>query len=135
MLRRILIWCLVFQAFTTAVFSQDGKKIIYTPAPNFVGIETFTYTIKNQDDTTDTATITMTVVPVNDPPIAVNDTFEVSEDAPNNVLDVLANDTLGVDTGETLQITSIGSGSAGGQISIYNHAGNTHVMSYYEQTE
>jgi cyclophilin family peptidyl-prolyl cis-trans isomerase len=109
----------------TATISQDGKKIVYTPAANFVGTETFTYTIKNQDNTTDTATIVVTVLPMNDPPVGVNDTFPVSEDSPNNILDVLANDTLGVDTGETLRITAVSAGSAGGQISI--GAGNSNI--------
>ena len=102
----------------TATISDDGKKILYTPAENFVGTETFTYTIENQDGIEDTATITITVLPVNDPPVGVNDTFTVSEDSPNNVLDVLANDTLGVDTGETLRITAVSAGSAGGTITI-----------------
>jgi len=109
----------------TATISQDGKKIIYTPAANFVGTETFTYTIKNQDNTTDTATITVTVLPMNDPPVGVNDTLTVSEDSPNNILDVLANDTLGNDTGETLRVTAVSTGSAGGQISI--GAGNANI--------
>jgi len=102
----------------TATISQDGKKILYTPAPNFVGTETFTYTIENQDGTTDTATITVTVLPMNDPPIGVDDAFTVDEDSPNNVLDVLANDSTGDDTGETLTVIAVSSGSAGGTITI-----------------
>ncbi|MDQ2699889.1 MAG: Ig-like domain-containing protein, partial [Actinomycetota bacterium] len=109
----------------TATISEDGKKILYTPADNFVGTETFTYTIENQDGETDTATITITVSPVNDNPVGVNDTFPVNEDSQDNVLDVLANDTTGSDTGETLKVIAVGSGDKGGQITI--GAGGTNI--------
>src|SRR5262249_53260774 len=41
--------------------SADGKSIIYTPTTNFVGTDTFTYTIRNGTSTTSTATVTVTV--------------------------------------------------------------------------
>ncbi|MBL9161809.1 MAG: tandem-95 repeat protein [Planctomycetaceae bacterium] len=41
--------------------SSDGSKILYKPAANFTGTETFTYTIKDTDNLTKTATVTMTV--------------------------------------------------------------------------
>lgn len=50
-------------------------QIKYVPAPNFAGQETFTYTIGLVDGAshpaqpTDTATVTVTVNPVNDPPV------------------------------------------------------------------
>src|SRR4029079_5111549 len=40
-----------------------------------------------------TATVTVTVTCVNDPPVANNDTATVTEDAPATAINVLANDT------------------------------------------
>ena len=57
----------------------DGS-FSYTPNANWNGTDTFTY--KDNDGKVDgnTATVTITVIPVNDPPVAVNDTFSVNED-------------------------------------------------------
>lgn len=95
----------------------DGKRVLYRPAVNFVGTEIFTYTAINQQGERRTTTVTMQVSDVNDPPMAVGDQYAV---APNSsrVLNVLANDLTDPDRGETLIITGVGSGSAGGMISI-----------------
>lgn len=42
----------------------SGSGILYTPDPDFVGVDTFTYTISD-GIATDTATVTITVLPVN----------------------------------------------------------------------
>ncbi len=47
------------------------------------------------------------VTPVNDPPTANNDTFSVAENSGATVLNVLANDTMVPDTGETLTVTAV----------------------------
>ena len=53
----------------TVVLNSGSKTLNYTPAPNFSGQDTFTYTIRNPAGVTDTATVTITLTPVNDPPI------------------------------------------------------------------
>src|SRR5207253_2713349 len=63
----------------TVTISSDSKTLKYTPAALFVGAETFTYTAKNQNNETHTATITMNVAVINHPPTANNDTFNVSK--------------------------------------------------------
>jgi hypothetical protein len=45
----------------TAVIS--GTAILYTPDPDFIGTDTFTYTITD-GELTDTATVTITVIPI-----------------------------------------------------------------------
>jgi hypothetical protein len=55
----------------TALLS-DGK-ILYTPAEDFFGKDTFTYTITD-GELTGTGTVTVTVNAVNDPPTVVNST-------------------------------------------------------------
>jgi len=93
--------------------TTDGFTITYSPSADFFGIEEFTYTITD-GIFDDTATVTVTVDNVNDPPTANDDPFTVSEDSPNNSLDVLANDSISPDTGETLTITTVGTPNNGG---------------------
>jgi hypothetical protein len=47
---------------------NGGANVSYKPAANFSGTETFTYTAKNEQNVTGTATIQITVTPVNDAP-------------------------------------------------------------------
>ena len=71
--------------------NPDGT-ISYVPNANFNGTDVITYTISDGKGGTSTATITVTVAPVNDPPVAANDTASTNEDTPVTVA-VLANDT------------------------------------------
>ncbi len=49
--------------------SADRTTIIYTPAPNFSGTDTFTYVVTDDRGATSTATATVDVTPINDPPV------------------------------------------------------------------
>lgn len=103
----------------------EDDTLVYTPAANFAGTETFTYTISDGNGGTDTATVTVEVTAVNDPPNAVNDTFNnIQEDSTNNTLNVLVNDTADPDTGETLTITSVGMPSQSGTVTIASGGGS-----------
>ena len=90
---------------TTVLHPVQGVR--YTPATNYNGSDAFTYTIIDGNGGTATATVNVTVTPVNDPPVAVTDTPTVAEDSVANVIGVLANDTSGPDTGETLSVTAV----------------------------
>jgi len=52
----------------------------YTPPLNAFGIATFNYTIVDPSSATDSATVTITVTPVNDPPVADDQTVSTNED-------------------------------------------------------
>ncbi len=71
----------------------DGKNVLYTPDPNFIGFDQFTYTITDTENSTDTATVTVEVLNQGEPPLAKNDAQTVLEDSPPNVIPVLANDS------------------------------------------
>ncbi|MFK7737831.1 MAG: tandem-95 repeat protein [Pirellulaceae bacterium] len=100
--------------------ATGGTSISYTPAANFNGAETFVYTAENLSGAQSTATVTVQLAAVNDPPLALNDTFSVSQNSTNNVLEVLNNDNSGVDdsTSETLRVSAVSAGSESGTISV-----------------
>ena len=59
---------------------NEGRRVVYTPDPDYHGTDEFTYTVSDGEGGTATATVTVTVVPANDPPIAQDDTSSTSED-------------------------------------------------------
>ncbi len=96
-----------------------GQTVDYTPAKDFFGQEVFSYTISDTaTNTLQSAEVTVTVTPVNDPPTANDDTYVVSARDSSAVLDVLVNDTVDPDEGESLTIISVTQGSHGGALSI-----------------
>ncbi|EJG1033332.1 tandem-95 repeat protein [Vibrio parahaemolyticus] len=91
----------------------DGK-LVFTPAENFNGEATITY-IVTDGDLTDEANVTVTVTPVNDSPVAVDDTVSTQEDTVV-IIDVLPNDS-DVD-GDKLSIQSATVPEAQGKVEI-----------------
>ena len=100
--------------------ANNGIHVLYTPPTDFVGTDTFTYTIEDSNGGQATGSVTVQVQPVNDLPGAAGDTFTVDEDSIDNELDLLANDTTYPDEGETLSLVSVATPSAGGVASISN---------------
>jgi hypothetical protein len=80
-----------------AVINGAGDAVMYTPAADFFGIETFTYTVSDGQGGTDTALVTMTVTAINDAPIGRDDVFTVAFNSSNNTLAVLADNGSGAD--------------------------------------
>jgi VCBS repeat-containing protein len=76
-------------AHGTVSCDPDGT-CAYTPAANFAGSDSFTYTVSD-GAATDTASVTVTVTPGNDAPVADDDSLTVTLDTSGNV-DVLAGD-------------------------------------------
>jgi hypothetical protein len=89
--------------------NPDGT-VTYTPNANFNGADAFTYTVSDGTGGSDTATVSVTVHPVNDAPDAVDDTASTDEDTAVTI-SVLVND-VDVD-GDTLTILGIGQGANG----------------------
>ena len=74
----------------TATVEEGGVR--YAPSANYHGSDEFRYTVADPGGLTATATVRVTVTPVNDAPDAVDDDAETLEDEPV-VVDVLANDS------------------------------------------
>ncbi|OQK40011.1 Ig domain protein [Vibrio parahaemolyticus] len=105
---------------SASVPSEQGSvdivngKLVFTPAENFNGDATITY-IVTDGDLTDEAKVTVTVTPVNDSPVAVDDTVSTQEDTVVPI-DVLPNDS-DVD-GDKLSIQSASVPEAQGKVEI-----------------
>ena len=77
----------------TLALNADGS-FSYTPAANYNGEDSFTYTANDKQALTNTATVTLTVTAVNDAPVAVSDAYTTDEDKPlSPATGVLGNDT------------------------------------------
>ncbi|MDV7214325.1 Ig-like domain-containing protein, partial [Azotobacter beijerinckii] len=50
-----------------------GGVVSFTPTANWNGTTSFTYTLSDGNGGTDTATVSVTVTPVNDAPVAADD--------------------------------------------------------------
>lgn len=87
----------------TVTLNADNT-LTYNPAANFSGADSFTYTASDGNGGSDTATVTVMINGVNDPPLAINDEVTVDEDSQNNVIAVLANDG---DPDGTLAVQSV----------------------------
>lgn len=83
---------------------QNGQVITYTPILNYNGTDTFSYTISDGNEGTDTANVNVTITPVNDAPDAIDDEAETAESIPVPIF-VLEND-MDVD-GDPITITEV----------------------------
>lgn len=90
--------------------SISGNSVVYTPNPNANGADTFGYRVCDDTGACAETTVAVSVTPVNDPPIIVNDT--ATTDSGKRVqIAVLANDRD--PDGDTLTVQSVGRASSG----------------------
>jgi VCBS repeat-containing protein len=88
----------------------------YTPTHDYNGTDSFTFTVSDGTATSAPTTVSLTVTPVNDAPVAAADTATVDEKA-SITLDVLGNDT-DVDTGDAKTLVSVSASAHGAGVSI-----------------
>lgn len=103
----------------------DGS-FAYTPVSNYNGTDSYTYRACDPSGACATATVNITITPVNDPPVAGNDVYDVQEDAtlvqPARTL--LAND---VDPeGDALTVSLVGT-PAHGSVTVNPDGGFTYT--------
>ena len=84
--------------------NNDGS-FTYTPNSNYNGADSFSYTIQDVDGDQSTATVNITVNPINDLPVAVNDSYSTPEDTQLND-DVSSNDSQLFDLPITYSVVS-----------------------------
>ena len=68
-----------------------GRRVVYQPAPDFFGADSFSYTVVDDRGASATGRVDVTVHPVDDVPEAVDDSVTLFEDTAGSV-PVLAND-------------------------------------------
>ena len=105
----LLVTGVTAPASGTATANADGT-ITYTPAANFAGTDGFDYTVGDGAGGSDTGHVAVTVLAVNHPPVAVDDTLTAPEDTPTT-MDAAANDT-DLDGG-ALSVSAVGPASHG----------------------
>jgi hypothetical protein len=94
----------------------SDDQIRYTPEEAYTGSDSFTYRAADGQGNTATATVSVTITPVNDPPVATDDTgITTDEDTPVTI-DVLANDTDA--DGDELEITGVVTGPEDGTAQV-----------------
>ena len=98
--------------------SGTAPNLTYTPNTNFNGSDSFTFKVNDGAADSAPAAVSITVSPVNDPPVANDDTATTQEDKPIATIDVLANDTDIDNVGrylylDTLSLTAVSQGTNG----------------------
>ncbi len=63
------VWSLVTQALHGAAVVYSDGTYTYTPSPDYYGPDSFAYQICDSDNDCDQATVSITVNPINDPPV------------------------------------------------------------------
>ncbi|MGE0452153.1 MAG: Ig-like domain-containing protein [Vicinamibacteria bacterium] len=96
-------------AHGTAAFDADGS-ILYSPDPDYHGPDAFAYSVRDASGRTASATVHVTVAPVNDPPVAQPDTATTTANTPVSI-PVLANDSD--PDGDALGVAALGNPTYG----------------------
>jgi VCBS repeat-containing protein len=87
---------------------EANGHFTYAPSPNYSGTDSFQFQAQDPSGAFDTDTATVTVAPVNDPPVANPDGAAMAEDGGSvTTPNVLANDTPGGGADEVGQTLSI----------------------------
>jgi hypothetical protein len=71
-----------------------APALVYTPAGDFYGTDAFTFKASDGQSDSNLATVSITVTPVNDPPLAAAQALSVAEDTPLGIV-LLASDVDG----------------------------------------
>jgi hypothetical protein len=79
-------------AHGTASCNATTDVCTYTPNADFNGSDAFVVTVHDSEGGTATVTVPVTVDPVNDAPVATDDTVHVTEDAPSFAIALTASD-------------------------------------------
>ena len=89
--------------------SGAGANRTYTPDPDYFGPDSFTWSVNDGSDESNVAEFSLSVIPDNDPPVAVDDAYAVSPGGELNVPapGVLVNDSDPEEAPLTAQLVSV----------------------------
>src|SRR5206468_4073755 len=111
-----------------ALTLNANGSFTYTPAANFNGSDSFTYKANDGLLDSDVATVALTINPVNDAPVAVNDSFATDEDT---ALTVTAPGVLGnrSDEGRAGKAAGVVTGPSHGALTLNANGSSTYTPS------
>ncbi len=109
----------------TVTMGSNGTYT-YTPNANFNGTDVFTYQVCDVTPDCSTATVTVTVNPVNDVPVAVNDVNSTNEDTPVSG-SANTNDTPSGDGGNTWSLVGGNGGASNGTVTMGSNGTYTYT--------
>ncbi len=101
----IRIDSILSQPANGTLIQVNDSSFAYIPHENYNGTDQFSYLVCDSEEMCDSATVNFTVIPVNDLPIAIDDTAETNNSIPT-VINVTAND-IDIDGDVDLSLTSI----------------------------
>ncbi len=106
------------QGGTVSIFPNG--TYLYTPPLNFIGVDTFNYTVTDSLNTANTAstTVTINILPINNPPKANNDSGTTAINTPLFGLSVLSNDL-----GDGLIVQNYTQSAQGGTVTMDGSTG------------
>src|SRR6185503_6226313 len=108
-------------AHGTLALSNNGA-FVYTPSLNYTGADAFTYRVTDGALTSSVATVTITILPVNDTPVVANDAYTATEDT---LLTVPTPGVLGNDSdpdGDVLRVVLV-NGPTNGAVILFPTGG------------
>ena len=94
---------------THGTLSGTAPDIIYTPAENYFGNDSFSFTVSDGSNVSAPANVNITITAVNDAPIAQDGTLVIDEDSLNATLILVASDV----DGDSLSYTVVDAPSHG----------------------
>src|SRR5207247_9472478 len=109
----------------TSTLNATGT-FTYTPAANYTRPDPFTYRANDGSLNSNVATVTITILPVNDPPVALNDSYSVNTNATLTLAApaVLANDS-DIDSASLTAV--LVSGPTHGTLTLNANGGSTYT--------
>jgi hypothetical protein len=133
----VLVYSLLTQP-THGTLSGIAPNLLYQPNPNYAGSDSFTFKVNNGSMDSATATVSITVTPVNDAPIARDDNTSTDEDT-QTTIDVLSNDhdrdgTLDAATLTLVRAPAHGTATVSGDKVLYTPAADYHGTDSFTYT-